>query len=195
MKATVFTPALLMFSAIAVAIITSDCGVLNIQARFASIGSTMRDDDASVMAGVLPSPSTGSIASEFGVVVEPMIASTRSSLISLRVFVTVAVVSDASSSTMYCNDLPAISFGNSSTVFFSGMPSAAAGPVDETVTPILICAWTGDATRATSAAMTHAPARGTACKRTDMVSPSRGRPANAGRDEAAILPHAALRRR
>ena len=123
MKAIDFTPALLMFSAIAVAIITSDCGVLNIHARFASIGSTIRDDDASVIAGVLPSPSTGSIASEFGVVVEPMIASTLSSLISLRTLVTVVVVSDASSSTMYSTFLPAISRGSRSTVFFSGMPS------------------------------------------------------------------------
>ena len=39
-----FTPALLMCSAIAVAIITSDCGVLNIHARLASIGSMIRDE-------------------------------------------------------------------------------------------------------------------------------------------------------
>jgi len=54
---------------------------------------------------------------------------------SLRVFLTAVVVSDASSSTMYSIFLPAISLGSSATVFFSGIPSEAAGPVADTVMP------------------------------------------------------------
>ena len=57
----------------------SVCGVLNIHARFASIGSMMRTDDASEITGVSFSAITSIIASVFGVVVEPMIASTLSS--------------------------------------------------------------------------------------------------------------------
>jgi hypothetical protein len=41
---------------------------------------------------------------------------------------------------MYCTDLPPISLGSRANVFFSGMPSEAAGPVAETVTPTLIWA-------------------------------------------------------
>ena len=100
----------------------------------------IRTDDASEIAGVCASANTSSIASEFGVVVEPMIASTFDSPISLRVFCTAVVVSEASSSTMYSTVLPATSFGHMTTVLRSGMPSDAAGPVAETVTPILTCA-------------------------------------------------------
>ena len=41
---------------------------------------------------------------------------------------------------MYCTLLPAISFGSSAIVFFSGIPSDAAGPVADSVTPIFTCA-------------------------------------------------------
>jgi len=58
----------------------------------------------------------------------------------LRTFCTARLVSDASSSTMYCTLLPAISFGSSAIVFFSGIPSDAAGPVADSVTPIFTCA-------------------------------------------------------
>src|SRR5690349_3785579 len=127
-------------SRIAPAIITSVCGVLNDHARFASTGSMIRTDDASEITGVCASANTSSIAREFGVVVEPMIASTFDSPISLRVFCTAVVVSDASSSTMYSTVLPATSFAHMPTVLRSGMPSDAAGPVAETVTPIRTCA-------------------------------------------------------
>ena len=89
-----------MCSRIAPAIITSVCGVLNIHARFASIGSMMRIDDASEIVGVSPSAMTSRIASVVGVVVVPMIASTWSSPITFLAFCTAVVVSDASSSTM-----------------------------------------------------------------------------------------------
>ena len=100
----------------------------------------MRIDDASEIAGVSPSANTSIIASELGVVVEPMIASTLLSPISFLVFCTAVVVSVASSSRMYSIVLPPAVFGHSATVFFSGMPSDAAGPVAETVTPTLTCA-------------------------------------------------------
>ena len=100
----------------------------------------MRIDDASEITGVSASANTSIMASELGVVVEPMIASTLCSPISFRVFCTAVVVSVASSSTMYSTFEPAMVFGHSAMVFFSGMPSDAAGPVAETVTPILTCA-------------------------------------------------------
>ena len=119
------------------AIITSVCGVLNIQARFASIGSMMRMEDASEIVGVSPSLMTSRIASVVGVVVVPMIASTLSSPMTFLAFWTAVVVSDASSSRMNSTVLPPMDLEHMPTVFFSGMPSDAAGPVAETTTPTL----------------------------------------------------------
>ena len=95
----------------------------------------MRADAAIAIIGVSASAATSIIASEFGVIVEPTITSTLSSAISLRVLVTAFVVSEASSSTIQFTFSPAIVFGSISNVFFSGMPSDAAGPVAERVTP------------------------------------------------------------
>jgi hypothetical protein len=67
--------------------------------------------------------------------------STLSSLISLRVFLTASVVSDLSSRTekwIFCP--PIVGVPSISIVFFSGMPSDAAGPVADSVTPTLISA-------------------------------------------------------
>jgi hypothetical protein len=100
----------------------------------------MRTDEASEIAGVSPSANTSIMPSEFGVVVDPMSASTLLSPMSLRVFWTAVVVSDASSSTMYSIDLPPAVFGHIGIVLRSGMPSDAAGPVADTVTPIRTCA-------------------------------------------------------
>jgi hypothetical protein len=115
---------------------------LNIHARFASTGSMMRIDDASEIVGVSPSAITSSIASVAGVVLVPMIASTWFSPSSFFVACTAVVVSDASSSTMYSMLLPPIVFAHIATVFFSGMPRDAAGPVADTTTPIFTCAIT-----------------------------------------------------
>jgi hypothetical protein len=100
----------------------------------------IRADEASEITGVSPSATTSIIASVFGVVVEPMIASTLFSLMSFLVLTTAALESLASSRTMYSIDLPPAVFGSSAIVFFSGMPSDPAGPVVDRVTPILICA-------------------------------------------------------
>ena len=97
----------------------------------------MRMDDASEIVGVSPSAITSRIASVVGVVVVPMIASTLSSPITFLAFCTAVVVSDASSSRMYSTVLPPIDFEHRPTVFFSGMPSDAAGPVADTMTPTL----------------------------------------------------------
>src|SRR5690606_1373563 len=80
------------------------------------------------------------IASELGEVVEPTTTSTLSSAISFFAFWTALVVSDASSSTIQLTFSPAIVVGSSVKVFFSGMPSDAAGPVAERVTPTLMSA-------------------------------------------------------
>ncbi len=59
---------------------------------------------------------------------------------------------------------PAIAVGSSSNVFFSGMPSDAAGPVADSVTPTLMSACAG-------AAMTSAAASAGSSLRTAMESP------------------------
>src|ERR1035437_4049130 len=140
MKATFLIPLSAMWPMIAAAICESFCGVLKTQCRLASTGSTIAADAAMEIIGVCASAATSIITNEFGVTVEPMSTSTLSSEISLRAFFTAVVVSEASSRTIYSTLLPAISLGNSAIVFFSGMPSDAAGPVADTVTPTLICA-------------------------------------------------------
>ena len=76
--------------------------------------------------------------------------STLSSVISLFVLVTALVVSDASSRTIQLTFWPPIVVGSSSNVFFSGMPSEAAGPVADSVTPTLMSACAGPAAPATA---------------------------------------------
>src|SRR6266446_6597914 len=136
-----------MCTAIASAISASFCGVLKTHFVFGFVGSTMRADAAIEIIGVSASAATSIIASEFGVIVEPTITSTLSSEISLRVLVTALVVSEASSSTIQLIFSPAIVFGNISTVFFSGMPSDAAGPVADTVMPTFTSASAKPATQ------------------------------------------------
>ncbi len=151
MKPTDFTPWASMCETITSAICWSFCGVLKTQRRLASTGSTMRLDAAIEIIGVSLSAATSIIASEFGVMVEPTMTSTLSSVISLRAFLTAVVVSDASSSTMNWTFLPPIVCGISGNVLRSGMPSDAAGPVADTLTPTLMsCA---------SAALTPAAVR------------------------------------
>jgi hypothetical protein len=82
------------------AICTSVCGVLNIQARLASMGWMMRAEDASEMTGVALSAITSRIARLVGVSDGPRIRSTLSSDTRRRAFFTAVVVSEASSSTM-----------------------------------------------------------------------------------------------
>ncbi len=60
----------------------------------------MAADAPSEIMGVCASATTSIMASEVGVVEEPMMTSTLRSVISLRVLVTVCVVSEASSSRM-----------------------------------------------------------------------------------------------
>src|SRR5664279_439561 len=145
-------PRLAACSRMASTIIVSVCGVLNIHAFLALIGSMIRADEASEITGVWPSATTSIIASVFGVVVEPMMASTLFSLMNFRVLTTAALESLASSRTMYSIDWPATVFGSSAMVFFSGMPSETAGPVVDSVTPILTCAGAASGSRATMAA-------------------------------------------
>jgi hypothetical protein len=88
-----------MCAPIACAIIASFCGVLKTQRRLGSMGSTIRAEAAREIIGVCASDTTSIIASELGVMLEPITTSTLCSLISLRVFDTAVVVSEASSST------------------------------------------------------------------------------------------------
>ena len=129
----------------------------------------IRADDASEITGVSPSATTSIIASVFGVVVEPMMASTLFSLISFLVLTTAALESLASSRTMYSIDLPPAVFGSSAIVFFSGMPSELAGPVVDRVTPILICA-----SAAHGSAATRTQAIGRAARRIRFMARSPG---------------------
>src|SRR6195952_1690486 len=152
-------PRLAACSRIANTIIVSVCGVLNTQAFLALIGSMIRADEASEITGVSPSATRSIIASVFGVVVEPMMASTLFSLISFLVLTTAALESLASSRTMYSIVLPATVFGSSAMVFFSGMPSEPAGPVVDRVTPILTWASAPKGSAAVSAKASGTRAR------------------------------------
>ena len=100
MKATVLTPFAAMCPAMASAIRLSFCGVLNTQARWASMGWISRALAAIEIMGVRFSAATSIMASEAGVVVEPTSTSTAPSSVSLRALATARVVSEASSSTV-----------------------------------------------------------------------------------------------
>ena len=89
-----------MWVAIASDIMMSFCGVLKIQRRLASTGSTIVAEAAIEIIGVCDSAATSIIASEFGVVVEPSTMSTLLSVMSFLVLATAVVVSEASSRTM-----------------------------------------------------------------------------------------------
>ena len=147
MKPTVLMPCAAMCSAIASAIRLSFCGVLNTQWRCASIGWIKRALAASEIIGTCFSAATSIIASDAGVVLLPIRASTAFSSISLRALATALVLSAASSSTMYSIDCPATVLGSSATELRCGTPNDAAGPVVEMVTPTLIWAAAGSASR------------------------------------------------
>jgi hypothetical protein len=89
-----------MWVAIASDIMMSFCGVLKIQRRLASTGSTIAADAAIEIIGVCDSAATSIIASEFGVVVEPSRTSTLLSVTSFLALMAALLVSDASSRTM-----------------------------------------------------------------------------------------------
>jgi hypothetical protein len=108
-------------------------------------------DAASEIIGVCVSTATSRIASDAGVVDDPTITSTLSSVTSFFALVTAFVVSDASSSTIQLIFSPPMDVGSRSIVFFCGMPSDAAGPVVEMVTPIVTSANAGAATASTTA--------------------------------------------
>ena len=95
-------------------------------------------DAANEMSGTCFSPTTSITASAAGVIDGPMMTSTLFSSISLRASATALVTSVASSSTMYSTLRPAISVGSSATVLRWGMPSDAAGPVCDVMTPMRI---------------------------------------------------------
>ena len=143
-----------MCTAIASAISASFCGVLNTHFVLGFVGSTIRDDAAIEIIGVSASAATSTIASEFGVIVEPTITSTLFSEMSFFVLVTAFVVSEPSSSTIQLTFSPPIVVGRSSNVFFSGMPSEAAGPVADSVTPTLMSACADPAIPAAAIART-----------------------------------------
>ena len=142
-----------MLMAMASAISESLCGVLNTHFVFGFAGSTMRAEAAIEIIGVSASATTSTIASELGVIVEPTTTSTLSSEMSFFVLVTALVVSEPSSRTIQLTFWPPIVVGRSSNVFFSGMPSEAAGPVADSVTPTLIwpCAESAKPQAATAA--------------------------------------------
>ena len=76
----------------------------------------------------------------------------------MREFLTACVVSVASSRTIHSIFWPATSFGSRATVLRSGMPSEAAGPVLDTVTPTLTWALASSGrVRATAAAAVVKP--------------------------------------
>ena len=93
--------------------------------------------------GTPAAPITSSRASEFGALDGPMMASTRSSSISLRAARTAAVVSDASSNTTQRTGWPPTVRGSRSMVLRAGMPRPADGPVRDSTAPSVTSARTG----------------------------------------------------
>jgi hypothetical protein len=92
------------------------------------------------------------------VVDEPMITSAWSSSISLRMLATARVLSPPSSSTVYSMVCPATSLGIRGNELRCGMPSDAAGPVVEMVTPTwMTSARAAPATHTAKAAPTKNP--------------------------------------
>ena len=79
-----------------------------------------------------------------GVVDGPIIASMLLSAMSFLMFCTARVVSPPSSSWMYSIVASPIFFGSNSPVFFCGIPIAVVGPVADTISPILTCAFARD---------------------------------------------------
>ena len=88
------------------------------------------------------------MASEAGVVEDPTSTSTFSSSSNLRAFATARVASAPSSSTMYSTSCPAMLLGSSAMELRCGMPSEAAGPVVEMVTPTLMVSAAAEAASA-----------------------------------------------
>ena len=127
MKPTVFTPFFVMCLISASAMRSSFCVVLNTQRFFASSGSTTDDVPTVAITGTLASAMMSRIASAFGVVDGPIIASMLFSWISFLMFCTARVVSPPSSSWMYSTVASPIDFGRRSPVFFCGMPIAVVG--------------------------------------------------------------------
>ena len=119
---------------------SSFCVVLNTQRFFASSGSTTDDVPTVAITGTFASAMMSRIASAFGVVDGPIIASMLFSWMSFLMFCTARVVSPPSSSWMYSTVASPIFFGSRSPVFFCGMPIAVVGPVADTMRPILTCA-------------------------------------------------------
>src|ERR1700693_2517617 len=87
--------------------------------------------------GMPASLATLDTAMDDGVVDEPMMMSALDSVTKRRALVVALVGSPPSSSTITFSGAPAISFATKSSALRSGMPSAAAGPVVEMLTPIV----------------------------------------------------------
>src|ERR1700761_2811710 len=100
--------------------------------------------------GIPASLATLDTAMVGGVVAEPMTTSAFDSVTKRRALVVALVGSPPSSSTMILSGTPAISLGTNSSALRSGMPSAAAGPVVEVETPMVISLVCADAGRAGS---------------------------------------------
>src|SRR3954471_13997784 len=117
---------------------------------------------ASPKCGMPASLATLDTATVGGVVDDPMMMSALDSVTNRRALVVALVGSPPSSSTITLSGTPAISLATNSSELRSGMPSAAAGPVVVTVTPMvisLVCAIAGAPGNEKTAATTVADRR------------------------------------
>jgi len=143
MKATVFTPRLVM-AATRPSLITSSLGwVLNTQRFLSSIGSTTAEVPTGASIGVCASAMNCSTPMALPEPEGPISASILLSPSSFLVRVTLCVGSLASSYTMYSTSRPSIFFGSRATAFFCGMPTKGIAPVEDAMTPILTWACAG----------------------------------------------------
>src|ERR1700693_2068425 len=99
--------------------------------------SGVMGNGAGLICGMPASLATVDTATVGGVVDEPMMMSALDSVTKRRALVVALVGSPPSSSTITFSGTPAISLATNSSALRSGMPSAAAGPVVEMLTPIV----------------------------------------------------------
>ncbi len=128
-----------MCSTIGMAITAKPCGRRNTQRSWSGGTPT----GAIEICVVLASAATGAMAAETVVIEPPKIMSTLSSVTKRRALLTPLPGSEASSRMMRLTFSPAIVCGQSLNWLPTGMPKPEAGPVSESVTPMLTSASAG----------------------------------------------------
>ncbi len=141
------TPFFFMCSTIGCAITAKPCGRRN--SHFSCSGGTPTGEIAICV--VLASNAIGATATDTVVIEPPKIMSTLSSVTKRRALLAPLLGSDASSRMIRLTFSPPMVCGHSLNWLPTGMPRPEAGPVSDSVTPMLTSANAGPATATTAA--------------------------------------------